>query len=77
MLTKDFAKWVLLANAIAWPLAFFVLDRWQKNFAFRVGIDLWIFVLAGILALIFAALVVSYQTLRAATANPVKALRYE
>ncbi len=77
MLTKDFTKWVMLANIIAWPLAYFVLIRWLENFAFRVGIEWWIFLLAGTMALVIAVIVVSYQTIRAATANPVKALRYE
>jgi putative ABC transport system permease protein len=77
MLTKDFTKWVILANLIAWPLAYFVLNKWLKNFAFRVGIDLWIFILSGALALFVAILLVSYQAMKAATANPVDSLRYE
>lgn len=77
LLTKDFTKWVLLANIFAWPLAYFVLTKWLTNFAFRIGIEWWVFLMAGALALMIAILVVSYQTIRAATANPVKALRYE
>lgn len=77
MLTRDFTKWVIFANIIAWPMAYFVLSRWLKNFAFRVGIDLWIFVLSGILALVVAFFVVSYHILKAAAADPVNALRYE
>ena len=77
MLTKDFTKWVLVANIIAWPLAYFVLTKWLANFAFRIGIEWWVFLLAGIMALIIAVIVVSYQTIRAAMANPVTALRYE
>jgi putative ABC transport system permease protein len=77
MLTKDFTRWVLLANIFAWPMAYFVLSKWLENFAFRIGIQWWIFLLAGATALCIAVLVVSYQTIRAATANPVKALRYE
>jgi putative ABC transport system permease protein len=77
MLTKDFTKWVMLANVVAWPLSYFVLTKWLKNFAFRIGIEWWIFLLAGAMSLVIAITVVSYQTIRAATANPVKALRYE
>lgn len=77
MLTKDFTRWVILANVIAWPLAYFILSRWLENFAFRIGISWWIFLLAGAMALVMAVSVVSYQTIKAATANPVKALRYE
>ncbi|UCE42564.1 MAG: ABC transporter permease [Candidatus Aminicenantes bacterium] len=77
MLIKDFTKWVMLANIFAWPLAYFVLTKWLANFAFRIGIQWWIFLLAGTTALFIAMVVVSYQTIRAATANPVKALRYE
>jgi putative ABC transport system permease protein len=77
MLTKDFTKWVILANVIAWPLAYFILTKWLENFAFRIGIQWWIFLLAGTMGLVVAIVVVSYQTIRAATTNPVKALRYE
>jgi putative ABC transport system permease protein len=77
MLAKDFTKWVIFANIIAWPLAYLVLIKWLKNFAFRVEIDLGTFVLSGALALEIAVLVIGYHTLRAATADPVKALRYE
>ena len=77
MLTRDFTKWVLLANVFAWPLAYFVLTKWLENFAFRIGIEWWIFLLAGALALIIAIIVISYQTIKAALSNPVKALRYE
>jgi putative ABC transport system permease protein len=77
MLTKDFTKWVILANIVAWPLAYFVLTKWLENFAYRIGIKWWIFLLAGAMALTIAIIVVSCQTIRAATADPVKALRYE
>ena len=77
MLTKDFTKWVMLANVIAWPLAYIILTKWLENFAFRIEIQLWIFLLSGAMAFLIAIIVVSFQTIRAATANPVKALRYE
>ncbi len=77
MLSKQFTKWVLLANCIAWPLAYYFMDRWLKNFAFRVDIGVWTFVLSGILVLLVAILTVSYQSIKAAVANPVDSLRYE
>jgi putative ABC transport system permease protein len=77
MLSKQFTKWVLLANCIAWPVAYFFMDRWLKNFAFRVDIGVWTFVLSGVLVLLVALLTVSYQSIKAAAANPVDSLRYE
>ncbi len=77
MLLKDFVKWVLLASAISWPLAYYVMDRWLENFAYRTDIALWVFLVSGILGLIVAVATVSYQSLRASIANPVDSLRYE
>lgn len=77
MLSKEFTKWVLLANVIAWPLAYFVMNKWLQNFAYRTNIGIRTFILSGLLALVIALLTVSYQSIKAATANPVEALRYE
>ncbi len=77
MLTKDFTKWVLLANIFAWPIAWYAMNKWLQNFAYHVSLSWWIFVLAGGMALVIALLTVSYQVIRAATANPVESLRYE
>jgi len=77
LLTKEFIKWVLIANVIALPIAYYIMNKWLQNFAYRVGLNWWLFVLAGGLALIIALLAVSYQTIKAATANPVDSLRYE
>jgi len=77
LLSKDFTKWVLLANLIAWPLAWLAADRWLSSFAYRTQIGITAFVLAGALALAIALLTVSYQSYRAARAKPVDALRYE
>jgi len=77
MLSKEFAKWVLIANIIAWPIAYFVMTKWLQNFAYRTNIGWWTFLLAGIFALVIALLTVSYQAIRAALANPVNAMRYE
>lgn len=77
MLSKQFTRWVLMANLIAWPLAYLFINRWLENFAYRTGISLWTYILSGGLALLIALVIVSYQCIRAATANPVDSLRYE
>ncbi len=77
LLSKEFLKWVALANVIAWPLAYYAMSAWLQNFAFRVGIGWAIFPLSAGAALSIAALTVGAQTLRAARANPVDSLRYE
>jgi putative ABC transport system permease protein len=77
MQSKNFTKWVLLANVIAWPLAYYIMSRWLKNFAYRTDINIMIFVLSGLLVLAIALLTVSFQSIRAARANPVDSLRYE
>ena len=77
MLSKQFTKWILLANCIAWPVAYYFMDRWLKNFAFRIDIGIWTFMLSGVLVLLIALLTVSYQSVKAAVANPVDSLRYE
>jgi putative ABC transport system permease protein len=77
MLSREFIKWVIIANVIAWPVAFFVMSRWLQNFAYRITLSLWIFILSALLALVLAMLTASFQVLKAATANPVDSLRYE
>jgi putative ABC transport system permease protein len=77
LLTKDFTKWIVAANIIAWPLAWFAMNKWLQNFAYRTQMSCWMFALAGGLALAIALLTVSWQAIRAATANPVESLRYE
>ncbi len=77
LLTKEFAGWVLVANAFAWPAAYFVSKRWLQGFAYRVDLGWEIFVFSAGVALLIAAATVSYQALKAATSNPAKALRYE
>ncbi len=76
-LSLNFTKWVILSNLIAWPIAWYAMNRWLQNFAYRIDIGLWMFVLAGVLAIVIALLTVSYQSLKAAMANPVAALKYE
>jgi putative ABC transport system permease protein len=77
LLTKQFTRWVLVANIIAWPLAYFVMNKWLENFAFRASIGFGTFVLSALLALAIALFTVSFQSIRAAIANPVDSLRYE
>ena len=77
LLSKEFTRWVLVANIIAWPLAYFAMNRWLQNFAYRINIGIGTFILAALLALVIALLTVGYQAIKAARANPVEALRYE
>ncbi|MFC2088089.1 ABC transporter permease [Calditrichota bacterium] len=76
-LSKEFAIWIVIANLIAWPTAWFFMNKWLQNFAYKSGIELWIFIFSGCIALVIALLAVSSQSIKAARANPVKALRYE
>jgi putative ABC transport system permease protein len=77
MLSKEFARWALLANVIAWPVAYLVMRKWLQNFAYRIDIGLGTFVVAGALALIVALLTVSFQSIKAAASNPADTLRCE
>jgi putative ABC transport system permease protein len=78
LLSKEFLKWVLIANIVALPAAYVIVGRfWLANFAYRIHLGLWPFVLAGTGALVVALLTVGAQTFRAASANPVDTLRYE
>jgi putative ABC transport system permease protein len=77
MLNKDFVKWIAIAFAIATPIAWFVMQRWLENFACKTDLSWWIFVVTGFLTLGIALITVSFQSWKAATRNPVEALRYE
>jgi putative ABC transport system permease protein len=77
MLSKDFVKLVFIANLIAWPLAWFGVKRWLQDFAYRVPVSWWVFVLAACVALLIALVTVSFQAIKAAIANPVESLRTE
>jgi putative ABC transport system permease protein len=77
-LSRNFLKWVLVANLIAWPVTYIVMKNyWLSNFPFRIQLSLLIFVGAGMIALAIALLTVSYQSIKAAVANPADSLRYE
>lgn len=77
LLSKEFTKWVLVANLIAWPLAYYAARKWLQNFAYKMRIGMDIFILASILALTIALCTVGYQAIKAAVANPADSLRYE
>ena len=77
MLNKDFLKWVAFAFIIACPVSWYAMTKWLQNFVYKTDLSWWIFVIGGILALGVAFLTVSWQSWRAATRNPVEALRYE
>ena len=76
-LAKEFGWCVLAGNLIAWPAAYFFMKRWLQNFAYRIPIGLGVFVLSGLAALLIALLTVSYQSVKAARADPIETLRYE
>ena len=77
MLNKDFVKWVAIAFIIATPIAWYAMNKWLESFAYKTDLSWWIFALAGLLALVIALVTVSWQSWKAATRNPVEALRYE
>jgi putative ABC transport system permease protein len=77
LLSKEFTKWVLVANIIAWPVAYYVMTKWLQNFAYRMNMGVWPFMLAALLGFVIALLTVSYQSIKAALTNPVDSLRYE
>lgn len=77
LLTKDFMVLILVSIALASPVAFYIMNKWLQSFAYRIGIDWWIFVIAGISTLALAMVTVGFHAMRAANANPVKSLRTE
>jgi putative ABC transport system permease protein len=77
LLSRDFTRLILIAALIAFPIAWWAMNQWLRSFAYRVGINWWIFLVAGAAAFLIALATVSFQTIRAATANPVKSLRSE
>jgi putative ABC transport system permease protein len=77
LVLREFVKWIIVANILAWPLSYFAMNRWLQNFAYRTNIDLGIFFLAAILSLGMSLLTVSHQSLKVSVSNPVDSLRYE
>ena len=77
LLLTDILKWVLLVNLVAWPAAWFFMNDWLQNFAYRIDLEMWMFLVGGLIALGIAALTISVQTIRAAAVNPADTLRDE
>jgi putative ABC transport system permease protein len=77
LLNLDFMRWVIASIVISIPVALFAMDNWLKNYAYRIDISWWIFLVSGIIAVFIAILTVGWQSWRAASGNPVEALRYE
>jgi len=77
MLSKDFLKLVLIAAAIAFPVAWWLMNKWLQDFEYRIQIGWWVFIVAGVAAILIALLTISFQSIKAALANPVKSLRTE
>jgi len=77
LLNREFIKWVLIANIIAWPVAYYAMFKWLQGFAYRTNMGVWIFASAALAAFAIAVVTVSYQSVKAATANPADSLRYE
>ncbi len=77
MLSKDFLKLVLIACVIAFPLSYWLMQKWLQDFAYRINISWWVFALAAVIALFIALATVSFQAVKAALANPVKSLKVE
>ncbi len=77
LLTKDFLKLVVIAIVIASPIAWFTMSKWLEDFAYRISISWWMFVAAGLIAAVIAIITISFQSIKAALANPVKSLRSE
>jgi putative ABC transport system permease protein len=77
LLCREFTKLILLAFIVAVPIAYFAMNRWLENFAYRIDIGIWIFLLSGIIALLITIATVGFQAIKAARANPINSLRYE
>lgn len=77
MLSREYTKWVLIANVFAWPVGYFVMRAWLQNFEYRISIGITVFLISGLAALSISLITVSSQSIRAAMADPVRSLRYE
>jgi putative ABC transport system permease protein len=77
LLSKTYLKLVLLANLIAWPIAYLMMRRWLSDFVYRIELSFGVFILSMVTATVISLLTVSFHSIRAAGSDPVKALRYE
>ena len=77
LLTSGFVRWIVLANLIAWPVAYFAMNRWLTSYAYRIETGVTVFILAGFMSVLVAVLTIIFQSMKASLANPVKTLKYE
>ena len=77
LIFKSFVTWIVIGLVIATPISLYTMQRWLQNFAYKTNISIWAFVLAGVIALLVALMTVGWHTYKAASRNPVEALRYE
>ena len=77
LLIREFTKWVIIANVIAWPAAYFLMKNWLQDYVYRISMGWWVFLLSSVIALIIAVLTVSFHAVKAAISDPAKSLRYE
>jgi len=77
LFSKDFVRLIALANGLAWPIAYFAMNKWLQHFAYRIDIHLGIFIFSGICTLLIAFLTVSHQSIKTALVNPIDSLRHE
>ena len=77
LLVRKFSIWVIAANIFAWPVSFYIMNRWLQNFAYRIDMTIFTFLFSALIALLITVITVSYQSVKAAVANPVKSLKYE
>jgi len=77
LLSKGFCKWVIIANIVAWPMAFYAMNKFLQIFAYKIELNFLTFFLSGLIALVIALITVSYKTIKAANSNPIEALKYE
>jgi putative ABC transport system permease protein len=77
LLSREIIVLVIIANIVAWPVAWYFMNEWLDSFAYKIGVNVWLYVLAGIAAIMIALFTVSIQTIKAAMTNPANTLRYE
>jgi ABC-type antimicrobial peptide transport system permease subunit len=77
MLSKEFIKWILIAVVIAFPISWYVMNQWLQTFAYHMELNIWLFLLSGIMSLLVALITILFQTFKTASANPIKSLKYE
>jgi len=77
LLSKEFTRLILISNILAWPIAYFVINYWLDNFAYRTSISIWLFILAGLSTVIIALLTIMIHAVNTAMSNPVDSLKHE